>query len=102
MEILILVWWLFASAVVAGFAQGKVITSFGAFMISLVGSPIFGILCVLASKPQKPMPDPVFIVDTENIQTTKAFKIGKLAMLLELGAITKEEFKKQQDALLNS
>jgi len=108
MEIFLI--WIIGSFVAGAVGAGKRIGFFGAFFLSLILSPLIGIIVAATSKSNETEEYERTMIENQKerikeIKTlnknTVADELFKLKKLLDEGVITEEEFKNQKSKLLN-
>ena len=94
---IILAFWIILSFIVGSMATDKSIGFWGGFFLSLLLSPLIGLIIVIIA-PGKP--DPSAQIPAQNLSV--ADEIAKFSRLYEDGIISKEDFEAQKNKLLNS
>lgn len=94
--------WGVASLIIGFVGEKKTIGFFGAFFVSLLLSPIIGLVITMLSKDKAQLQKEQALINmalTTN-QISVAEEIGKLADLKERGLITQDEFDNQKEKIL--
>lgn len=89
--------WIVFTIIVTAFGSKRELGGVASFFISLILSPLIGLICVLLSNPLEPQR---VVITNNNASLSVADELLKLTSLKEKGVITEIEFLKQKNALL--